>query len=325
MRHISAPLFGFLVFGISACGPHLPGLDMTSQRGDGGGQAGPRQDGGLGPTPAEAGTPPRVDAPGARPDAASGETRPDVTSAEARPDAPPAEVRPDVAPAETRPDVAPAEARSEVGPAEARPDVALADTRPEAAEALPDARTDLGADGAIRDTSVARAPWVHELRIDEVLIDPNGNDLGHEWFEIVNSTAEALALTDLHVADGATDVAIDAAVLAAGARLVLGQSLDRAHNGDAPVDVSYGTRLALNNDADTIAVCLGPCADGVVLDAFVWTAPFEEAFVGHAITVDLDTGKTCAAATPYGTGGNFGTPGAPNAPCPPERGNAMTP
>jgi hypothetical protein len=70
-----------------------------------------------------------------------------------------------------------------------------------------------------------------------------------------------------------------------------------------------------------VAVCLGPCVSGVALDAFAWTAPFGDAYVGHAVVLETD-GTICPAAQPYGSAGNFGTPGQANPPCPaapPER------
>jgi hypothetical protein len=336
MREISAPFLVFLAFVGSACGPRLPGLEAAAPPADAGAEGGLRQDAAL------RGSPP--DAP-ARVDAAPYEARAD-TPVETRADAGAAEARPDAGPLETRPDTPAAEARAETSPeaaaAETRPEAPTPDARPEAplAEAgahdVPEAGAhdapeagahdapeagahdapEAGAHDATPERSPARAPRFQEVRIVEVMIDPAGNDLGHEWFELVNVTAEALALTGLHVADGVTDAAVEAGVLAPGARLVLGQSLDRARNGDAPVDVVYGTKLALNNDTDTVSVCLGACADGVVLASFTWLAPFGPAFAGHAVSIDLPAGTTCPGATPYGADGNFGTPGQPNPPCP---------
>jgi hypothetical protein len=160
-----------------------------------------------------------------------------------------------------------------------------------------------------------RAPSPGDVAIDEILIDPAGSDLGREWFELVSLAGEALDLGSIHVADSATDVAVDAGVLQPGGALVLGQSTDTAHNGGAPVDRAYGTRLQLNNDADQIEVCEGPCADGVVLARFVWTAAFGAAYQGRAVVVDPATGVTCPASTPFGTEGSFGSPGAPDPPC----------
>ncbi len=175
----------------------------------------------------------------------------------------------------------------------------------------------------------ARTPRPGEIVIDELLVDPAGNDLGHEWIEIANVAREALDLAALRVSDGTSEVAVDAGVLAAGGLLVLGQSIDRAHNGDAPVDLAYGTKLSLNNGADRIAICVGPCADGVALDAVAWTTPWGDAYVGHAVVVERG-GATCPAPEMYGADGNFGSPGAVNPPCPtvaaPDAGgDAVTP
>jgi Lamin Tail Domain len=178
-------------------------------------------------------------------------------------------------------------------------------TRDAASAAAPDAEPEAPS---------ARAPRPGEISIDELLVDPAGDDLGHEWIEIANVAAEPLDLATLHVSDGTTDVAIDAGVLAAGALLVLGQSTDRAHNGDAPVDRAYGTRLSLNNGGDHVAICLSACESGLTLDAVAWTAPWDADYVGHAVIVA--PGATCPAEEPYGTGGNFGSPGRANPPCP---------
>ncbi|HEX4406027.1 MAG TPA: lamin tail domain-containing protein [Polyangia bacterium] len=167
---------------------------------------------------------------------------------------------------------------------------------------------------AATDTPSARAPRIGEISIDELLVDPAGDDLGHEWIEIANVANEPLDLTTLHMSDGTTDVAIDAGVLPAGALLVLGQSTDRAHNGDAPVDLAYGTRLSLNNGGDRVAICLGPCASGLTLDTVAWTAAWGADYVGHAVIVA--PGATCPAEQPYGADGNFGSPGGANPPCP---------
>jgi hypothetical protein len=194
-----------------------------------------------------------------------------------------------------------------------------------------DARSDLGAlkeagvDGA-REVALdvpseaaveraGRAPRAGELAITELLVDPAGNDLGHEWVEIANLTDDALDLATLRLADDATEFPFDAGILGPRALLVLGQSADRAHNGDAPVDRAYGTRLAFNNGADRLSLCAGPCAGGVVLASFAWTtASFGAAYAGRAVIVTA-AGATCPATEPYGSGADLGTPGRPNPPC----------
>jgi len=162
----------------------------------------------------------------------------------------------------------------------------------------------------------ARAPAAGDVALVEVLVDPAGSDLGREWVELQNLGDDELDLSGLHLSDGTTDVAVDGGRLAARAIVVLGQSADPAHNGGAPVDRAYGTRLQLNNDADSVAICVGACAGGLVLDRFAWDRTLGAAYKGHAVVIDRAAGKICPATAPFGTEGSFGTPGAPNPPCP---------
>jgi Lamin Tail Domain len=269
-------LGGWVAAGVSACAPTVPSVNASA------------------PTP-DAGAPdpqPVIDAAPQVPVRRDAAASADAGEAAAAPDAAHADVAGD------RPS-APA-AR------DAAPDAAPDDTAREAPSDVPD---------SARDGAGARAPLAGELRIDELLVDPAGDDLGHEWLEVVNLAAVPVDLAGLHVSDGTTDAAVDAGVLGPGALLVLGQSLDRAHNGDAPVARAYGTKLVLNNGADRIAVCEGPCSSGVTLDAVAWTTSWGAAYVGHAVVIDPKTGAACPATTPYGADGNYGSPGAPNPPC----------
>jgi hypothetical protein len=209
------------------------------------------------------------------------------------------------------------------GPAGAGPDAGAsldaAPPRPADHDARPEGSIEAAREAGRADAPpqgpAARVPGAGEIVIDELLVDPAGNDLGHEWIEIANVASEPLDLGGLRVADETTEAAVDAGVLPAGGLLVLGQSIDRAHNGDAPVDLAYGTRLTLNNGADRVEICLGPCGGGVVLDAVGWSAAWGDTYVGHAVVVERG-GRACPAAEAYGAGGNFGTPGRANPPCP---------
>jgi hypothetical protein len=161
----------------------------------------------------------------------------------------------------------------------------------------------------------ARPPRPGELAIDEILIDPAGTDLGREWIEVASLADEPLDLSLLHVGDATGDVAVDAGTLPARGLTVLGQSADPAHNGGAPVDRAYGTRLILNNDADQVALCLGPCADGILLAAFAWNDTLGPDYAGRAVVIDRGGGGICPATEPFGSEGSLGTPGVANAPC----------
>ena len=87
----------------------------------------------------------------------------------------------------------------------------------------------------------------------------------------------------------AVDVAAPAGLVAPGGRVVMGQSADAATNGGAPVSVAYGTRLMLNNGGEEVSLCLGPCAEGVVLDRVTW-GDLGAAYDGHALVLDRGAG-----------------------------------
>jgi hypothetical protein len=193
-----------------------------------------------------------------------------------------------------------------------------AGTTPAVEAGVPPA-VDAGADAAVNDVAPEaahlRPPVAGELRVDEVLVNPTGQDVGREWIEIVSLSSEPLDLSGLHLADATTDVGAPAGILAPGARLLLGQVADGgATNGGAPIAVAYGTRLSFNNDGEEILLCIGPCADGAIVARASWktlSAPYD----GHALVFDHGAGLICPATEPFGTAGDFGTPGAPNDSC----------
>jgi len=167
---------------------------------------------------------------------------------------------------------------------------------------------------ATADAPAGRAPRLGELAIDELLVNPTGDDLGREWIELANRSADWLDLSSLHLANASVDVAVAAGAIAPGGLRVLGQSADPTKNGGAPVDVAYGTKLILGNANGAVSVCLGACASGLVMDTVSW-GTLDDGTVGHALVVDPLTRSICVAETPFGTGGSFGTPGLPNPPC----------
>jgi len=156
-----------------------------------------------------------------------------------------------------------------------------------------------------------------DLVIDELLINPAGTDTNREWIEIANVSSVTLDLHQLHVDDAASDVAVDAGLLAPGGLLVLGQSLDPTKNGGAPIAFSFGNVISLNNGGDSVSLCLGPCTSGVLLDQVIWTGDLGAAYDGHAAIVGPVAGLFCPADQPYGDAGSFGSPGAVNPPCAP--------
>jgi hypothetical protein len=174
-----------------------------------------------------------------------------------------------------------------------------------------DVRADLRSDAPS-----ARVPRVGELVIDEVLVNPTGDDLGREWIEIANLGADWLDLSGLHLANASVDLPVTTGSIAPGALRLLGQSADPTKNGAAPVEVAYGTKLILNNADGQVSICVGTCASGVVLERVSW-GTLGDSTTGHALVIDPGTRQICAASAPFGTAGSFGTPGAPNPPCGP--------
>jgi hypothetical protein len=200
---------------------------------------------------------------------------------------------------------------SELPPVDAA-DAARSSIHDGAADALAgDARTPRD---ATADAPAARAPRPGELAIDELLVNPTGDDLGREWIELSNRSRDWLDLSALHLSNASVDLAVAAGAIAPAGLRVLGQSADPTKNGGAPVDVAYGTKLILGNANGTVSVCLGACASGLVLDTVSW-GTLDDDTVGHALVVDPLTRSICVADTPFGTGGSFGTPGLPNPPC----------
>lgn len=187
-----------------------------------------------------------------------------------------------------------------------------------AAESPSPPRPDSGGDAAPADrrpdAPLARAPRPGEVVIDELLVNPAGDDLGREWIELASRAAEPLDLSQLHLATATIDVAAPAGTIAPGALLLLGQSIDPTKNGGAPVAVAYGTKLILVNADGQVSICLGACASGVVLDTFSWGS-LDDAYTGHALLVDPASKAFCAAEAPFGSGESFGTPGSPNPAC----------
>lgn len=187
-------------------------------------------------------------------------------------------------------------------------------------------RDSAGGGGGANPPEIASAV-AGDLRIVELLINPAGTDTGREWIEVVNRAGHAVSLSGLHVADAVNDAAVEfhgaaPPVLASGARAVLVQSGDSTKNGGVilggPIaGGTFGTLVSLNNDADRISLCIGPCASGVLLDRISWdaTSKLGAPYDGHALVID-DAGPWCPSPTPFGDAGSTGTPAAPNASCP---------
>lgn len=158
------------------------------------------------------------------------------------------------------------------------------------------------------------------LVITEIMANPTSGegDPRHEWFEVHNTTGQALDLLGLEVTDGdgtpeRVHTIQQSVTVEAGGYAVLAYSAG-ADLGFVP-DYIYGTtRLVLANSGDNILLRR---ADGVVIDEVDYAA---EGFPGALPGVALSTGALdaqgnddgaawCGATEAFNEAGELGTPG----------------
>ena len=168
-----------------------------------------------------------------------------------------------------------------------------------------------------------------DVVITEIMSDADGTDDDQEWFEVYNTTSASIDLdgwtiSDLDATNPDTHVVSGPAVVAAGGYFVLGRSTDSTANAGAPVDYAYGADIALGNGADELLLT-GP--GGTVVDEVLYddstgwpdTGGFAKSLEPTAITntANDQVSNWCDASGnfTYGTGNNYGTPGAANPAC----------
>ena len=164
-----------------------------------------------------------------------------------------------------------------------------------------------------------------DLLITELMINPGAADEdGGEWVELENRSSGAIALAGLGVTLNGASYTIAAAdlVLAAGERLVVGDSADPMVNGGAPVAAVWSMGEGLPNSTGTLSVALG----GVTMDTVHWAVLDGGALSGTSWSLDpdhLEAGDNdepawwCAAVSVWeGSRGDRGSPGALNPLCP---------
>jgi hypothetical protein len=96
-----------------------------------------------------------------------------------------------------------------------------------------------------------------DVIVTEVMQNPNYVPDAHgEWFEIYNVGGVELDLRGWTFADGGSNafVITGSLLLPSGGRLVLGDNVDLAINGQVPVDFRYGGNMTLVNGADEIII-----------------------------------------------------------------------
>jgi hypothetical protein len=151
-------------------------------------------------------------------------------------------------------------------------------------------------------------------------------DAQGEWFELTNTLPWRLDLEGLVISDAGGDLfglwnGGQGILVGPGASVVLGNNPDPGTNGGVAVDFAY-TGFVLANTEDEIRV---HTREGVLLDAVEYGAdgawPLE---AGRSTGLDPgiddpgvndDPAHWCAATAPL-PGGDSGSPGTPNEPCP---------
>jgi len=180
---------------------------------------------------------------------------------------------------------------------------------------------------------VAEAPLAGEIVIHEIMKAPGVvADRNGEWVELLSLAPVPRQLSGCELVDDGTDrvTLADSSgnlTIWPGQLLVLAASVDRAVNGT--IDAAWGWgdaggQLELLNAADALILRCG----GVDIDAVRWTQAAYPVTVGssmqlsprRATTVDNDVGAAwCVGRNAIQVGTTFpdyGSPGAPNPPCP---------
>ncbi|MCA9557179.1 MAG: lamin tail domain-containing protein [Myxococcales bacterium] len=170
------------------------------------------------------------------------------------------------------------------------------------------------------------APTEGELAITEIMYDPHGalSDANAEWFEIYNTTVEALDLGTCVVREnGGQQVAL-AGTLQAGSYLLLARSADPGVNGGLQPDLVFG--FDLGNGGETLTIeCGGATIDTVTYDdgPLFPDAQFAALSLSPAASDEAaendDGANWCLAPLVYfvsGQGDHFGSPGQQNPACP---------
>lgn len=157
--------------------------------------------------------------------------------------------------------------------------------------------------------------------ITEVMYNPTLAD--GEWFEVTNFSSNPVDLNGwtIDFGGGQTATISGTAALAAGGRMVMGQTATSAESGTtggSPVDFVYGTALTMPNSSGQV----GLVYMGVPYTKAAWTTAGTTGvslrnddrtyFAFSSSTVKT---ATCPSTEPFGVNGQLGTPGAVNPRC----------
>ena len=189
-----------------------------------------------------------------------------------------------------------------------------------------DAPAEPGADGP-----PIAVPAPGEVAITEVMLTPTGPEPASEWFEIYNLASSPRLLNGLTIQDGYGDTA----VVALGAAVVLPAATYGLFVRDQAVAVqtlvpaaaivyAYGAGVAPSAGIDLDEGSAGDLSlwSGDMLVADVPYGMWDASWMGQSIELATpqsdatDPAQWCVAQSPWASGSDDGTPGAPND-CPP--------
>jgi len=177
--------------------------------------------------------------------------------------------------------------------------------------------------------STAQAPQPGDLIVTEIMANPGVGtpNYQYEWFEVLNTTAQAVELNGLTICDDSPTrycfpVHFNASTpLAAGqhAIFVSDPSLWTAYTG---IYYAYGPAIQLNNSADAVQIFRGT----TLIDAVSYDSSWPFSTAGVAVQFSSGTAPTeanndllanwCTAVNEYDTVNHLrGTPGAANRNC----------
>ncbi len=171
----------------------------------------------------------------------------------------------------------------------------------------------------------AEMSGTRQVIINEIMPDPMGSDTNQEWIELYNPGDAPVNVQGWTIRDCATQMlTLSGPQLEVPARgyLVVGMSNNPSTNGGADVDLAYGnSSYYMPNTIGGVLLYDGPGLEATLVDQTRysrfgdWTSIFRS---GHSLerkgpnsdgTVPDGWGR---GRDEYGSGGNFGTPGARN-------------
>lgn len=162
-----------------------------------------------------------------------------------------------------------------------------------------------------------RFPRLGELRISEILFDPNNGleDIHGEWVEIENTAQDELTLDECrltdwaHLEDNTAQADLSGIVLSPGAVVLVARSADTLLNGGITPDAVFS--FGLGNGGDTVLI---KCGDTIMDEVAYDSGAQYPKGAGRAI--QWGASRWCPATNIYHAPTlQKGTPGQPNPAC----------